>query len=98
MSDNIKDLPIDPNDKPDPEDLKQLSKLLNLPPPEVVKKAASELKNSIIAAVLAVVIFALPISDTILKKFKVGDNPTLILTLKVVIFVILFYIISKKMK
>jgi len=97
MSDNIKDLPLDPNDKSNPEDLKQLSKLLNLPPPETVKKVASEFKNSVIAAVLALVIFGLPFSDTLIKKFKVGDNPTLILTLKFVIFVILFYIISKKM-
>lgn len=98
MTDEIEKLPIDPKENPNHDDLTYLAKVLNLPSPSTMKKVGDEFKTSLVAAVLAVIIFGIPIVDEVLKKSGVGDNFITLMGMKIIIFVILFYIISKKMQ
>ena len=98
MTDIIKNLPLDPNEKVDNDDLTYLSKILKLPTPRTVKKVANEFKISLLAALLAVLIFGLPVIDNIAKNDNIADNAVVIMGIKVIIYVILFYIISKRLQ
>lgn len=98
MTDIIKNLPLDPNEKVDNDDLTYLSKILKLPTPRTVKKVANEFKISLLAALLAVLIFGLPVIDNIAKNNNIADNAVVIMGIKVIIYVILFYIISKRLQ